>query len=170
MKNWRRAPDRDFPRGLIGGATSGRLRHVPAGRAGGGLLRGFLSALGPTGSHPRGHRLLLFCVIGRRFLVGVASDAVSATGVAATAGRREEDRPSRGLRRSGGPEHLVDVVQCLDRAPAGARSLTTSTKPAPKTSGGRCAACSCTMRSSSRRAASRRPAESASDSERRPAT
>ena len=52
----------------------------------------------------------------------------------------------------------------------GDRSLTTSTKPAPKTSGGRCAACSCTTRSSSRRATRRRPAENASDTERRPAT
>ena len=49
-------------------------------------------------------------------------------------------------------------------------SLTTSTKPAPKTSGGRCAAFSCTTRSRSRTATSRRPAANASDTGRRPAT
>ena len=42
--------------------------------------------------------------IARRFLVGVASDAVSATGVAAAAGRREEERRAASFRRSGGPE------------------------------------------------------------------
>ena len=36
-------------------------------------------------------------VIGRRFLVGLASDAVSATGVAAAAGRREEERRAAGF-------------------------------------------------------------------------
>ena len=36
-------------------------------------------------------------VIGRRFVVGVASDAVSATGVAAAAGRREEKRRAAGF-------------------------------------------------------------------------
>ena len=50
------------------------------------------------------------------------------------------------------------------------RSPTTSTKPAPRTSRGRCAACSCTIRGRSRRPASRRPAGSASGSGRRPAT
>ena len=40
----------------------------------------------------------------------------------------------------------------------------------PKTSGGRCAACSCTTRSRSRTATSRRPAENSSDSEQPPAT
>ena len=49
-------------------------------------------------------------------------------------------------------------------------SRTTSTKPAPRTSRGRCAACSCTIRGRSRRRASRRPAGSASGSGRRPAT
>ena len=43
-------------------------------------------------------------------------------------------------------------------------------EPAPKTSVGRCAACSCTTRSRLRRATSRRPAENASDTQRRPAT
>ena len=53
----------------------------------------------------------------------------------------------------------------------GDRSRTTLTKPAPATaSAGRCAACSCTTRSSSRRATRRRPAGSANDSRRRPAT
>ena len=41
-------------------------------------------------------------VIGRRFLVGLASDAVSATGVAAAAGRREEERRAAGF--AGGAE------------------------------------------------------------------
>ena len=50
------------------------------------------------------------------------------------------------------------------------RSRTTSTKPALRTSRGRCAACSCTIRGRSRRRASRRPAGSASGSGRRPAT
>ena len=36
-------------------------------------------------------------VIGRRFLAGVASDAVSATGVAAAAGRRAEERRAAGF-------------------------------------------------------------------------
>ena len=36
-------------------------------------------------------------VIGRRFLAGVASDAVSATGVAAAAGRSEEERRAAGF-------------------------------------------------------------------------
>ena len=50
-------------------------------------------------------------VIGRRFLVGVASDAVSATGVAAAAVRREEERRVCGLRRGGGAEdHSVDAA------------------------------------------------------------
>ena len=36
-------------------------------------------------------------VIGRRFLAGVASDAVSATGVAAATGRRAEERRAAGF-------------------------------------------------------------------------
>ena len=36
-------------------------------------------------------------VIGRRFLVGLASDAVSGTGVATAAGRREEERGAAGF-------------------------------------------------------------------------
>ena len=36
-------------------------------------------------------------VIGRRFLVGLASDVVSGTGVATAAGRREEERRAAGL-------------------------------------------------------------------------
>ena len=50
-----------------------------------------------------------------------------------------------------------------------ARSRTTSTKPGPRVSRGRRAACSCTIRGRPRRAASRRPAGSASGSDRRPA-
>ena len=41
-------------------------------------------------------------VIGRRFLVGVASDAVSATGVAPSRRRLRGGAPSRGLRRGRG--------------------------------------------------------------------
>ena len=53
-------------------------------------------------------------VIGRRFLVGLASDAVSATGGGRSRRPPRGGAPSRGLRRSGGHEHLVDVVQRLD--------------------------------------------------------
>ena len=90
-------------------ADGARTRRGP-----GGLLRGFLSALGPRGCHPLGNRLLLFgrhrSALPRRLGVG--------RGLRYRGGRsRRPPRggaPSRGLRRSGGPEHLVDVVQRLD--------------------------------------------------------
>ena len=53
------------------------------------------------------------------------------------------------------------------------KGTTAPGKPAPcgsRASPDRCAACSCTTRSRSRRATSRRPAENASDTRRRPAT
>ena len=84
-------------------------------RDGGGLLRGFLSALGPIGGHPLGHRILLFgrhrTALPRRLGVG--------RGLRDRGGRsRRPPRggaPSHGLRRrGGGPEDLVDVVQRLD--------------------------------------------------------
>ena len=104
----------DFPRWLIGGATSGRVAARTRRRAEGGLLRGFLSALGPIGGHPLGHRILLFgrhrTALPRRLGVG--------RGLRDRGGRsRRPPRggaPSRWLRRSGGLQHLVDVVQCLD--------------------------------------------------------
>ena len=96
-----------FPRRAAGGG-----RRAAAG--GGGLLRGFLSACGPRGFHPLGHRLLLFgrhrTALPRRCGVG--------RGLRDRGGRsRRPPRggaPSRWLRRSGGPEDLVDVVQRLD--------------------------------------------------------
>ena len=106
----------------VAGTTSEDLRsegYTDRGRARtrrgpGGLLRGFLSALGPRGCHPLGNRLLLFgrhrSALPRRLGVG--------RGLRDWGGRsRRPPRggaPSRGLRRSGGPEHLVDVVQRLD--------------------------------------------------------
>ena len=106
----------------VAGTTSEDLRsegYTDRGRARtrrgpGGLLRGFLSALGPRGCHPLGNRLLLFgrhrSALPRRLGVG--------RGLRDRGGRsRRPPRggaPSRGLRRSGGPEHLVDVVQRLD--------------------------------------------------------
>ena len=60
-------------------------------------------------------------VIGRRFLVGLASDAVSATGVAAAAGRREEERRAAGFAGAEVPSisstsfnALISRLQALD--------------------------------------------------------
>ena len=88
-------------RGIHRGPAAARTRR----RAGGGLLRGFLSALGPIGGHPLGHRILLFgrhrSALPRRLGVG--------RGLRDRGGRsRRPPRggaPSRGLRRrGGGPE------------------------------------------------------------------
>ena len=67
-------------------------------------------------------------VIGRRFLVGLASDAVSATGVAAAALRREEERRGRGSpRRLPGSE-----TRCLaERSCVNPRSLRRSPMQSP---------------------------------------
>ena len=106
----------DFPiwrsEGTPPARTRGLIGEPPP--ADGGLLRGFLSARGPRGFHPLGHRLLLFgrhrSALPRRLGVG--------RGLRDRGGRsRRPPRggaPSRGLRRSGGHEHLVDVVQRLD--------------------------------------------------------
>ena len=106
----------DFPiwrsEGTPPARTQGLIGEPPP--AGGGLLRGFLSARGPRGFHPLGHRLLLFgrhrTALPRRCGVG--------RGLRYRGGRsRRPPRggtPSCGLRRSGGPQHLGDVVQCLD--------------------------------------------------------
>ena len=74
------------PRGLIGRATAGRLRHVPAGAT---VIRSDTAFFSSA-------------VIGRRSLVGLASGRVSATGVAAAAVRREEERRATGF--AGGVE------------------------------------------------------------------
>ena len=105
----------DFPRSaghahrprVRAGLSGSRRSRAAAGTSrgqGGGLLRGVLSALGPIGSHPLGHRLLLFgrhrTALPRRRGVG--------RGLRDRGGRsRRPPRggaPSRGLRRSGGPE------------------------------------------------------------------
>ena len=52
-------------------------------------------------------------VIGRRFLTGVASDAVSATGVAAAAGRREEERRAAGFAGAEVPRILSTSFNAL---------------------------------------------------------
>ena len=52
-------------------------------------------------------------VIGRRFLVGLASDAVSATGVAAAAGRREEERRAAGFAGAEVPSILSTSFNAL---------------------------------------------------------
>ena len=52
-------------------------------------------------------------VIGRRFLVGVASDAVSATGVAAAAVRREEERRAAGFAGAEVPRILSTSFNAL---------------------------------------------------------
>ena len=108
-----RPPPRRGPRGRAG-STLGSTRRVAGTtsedlRSGGYTDRG----RGTYSSRPRpGYFAAFFlrsaqeavirsetaffssAVIGRRFLVGLASDAVSATGVAAAAGRREEERRS----------------------------------------------------------------------------
>ena len=105
------------PRGPAGAHRESHRRPVAARtrrRDGGGLLRGFLSALGPIGGHPLGHRILLFgrhrTALPRRLGVG--------RGLRDRGGRsRRPPRrgaPSHGLRRrGGGPEDLVDVVNAL---------------------------------------------------------
>ena len=102
-------------RGLVGEPPLAGGGSVHRRGQAAGYFAAFFPALGPIGCHPFGHRLLLF---GRHRTAlpssGVASDAVSATGVAAAVGRREEERRAGGLLRGGGPEHLVDVVQRLD--------------------------------------------------------
>ena len=121
-------------RGIHRGPAAARTRR----RAGGGLLRGFLSALGPIGGHPLGHRILLFgrhrSALPRRLGVG--------RGLRDRGGRsRRPPRggaPSRGLRRrGGGPE---DRGSGVDGASATALQppphlLTTLPVPA---GGGRC--------------------------------
>ena len=72
------------------------------------------------------------------------------------------------LRRPETPEPSQESPQSGPRPTR--KGPTTSTRPALRTSRGRCAACSCTIRGRSRRRASRRPAGSASGSGRRPAT
>ena len=52
-------------------------------------------------------------VIGRRFLVGLASDAVSATGVAAAAGRREDERRAAGFAGAEVPSILSTSFNAL---------------------------------------------------------
>ena len=52
-------------------------------------------------------------VIGRRFLVGVASDAVSATGVATAAGRCEEERRAAGFAGAEAPRILSTSFNAL---------------------------------------------------------
>ena len=52
-------------------------------------------------------------VIGRRFLAGVASDAVSATGVAAAAGRRAEERRAAGFAGAEVPSILSTLFNAL---------------------------------------------------------
>ena len=52
-------------------------------------------------------------VIGRRFLAGVASDAVSATGVAAAAGRRAEERRAAGFAGAEVPRILSTSFNAL---------------------------------------------------------
>ena len=105
------------PRGPAGAHRESHRRPAAARtrrRDGGGLLRGFLSALGPIGGHPLGHRILLFgrhrTALPRRLGVG--------RGLRDRGGRsRRPPRrgaPSHGLRRrGGGPEDLVDVVNAL---------------------------------------------------------
>ena len=110
----RRAAWRERPRKICGQKDTPTADGARTRRGPGGLLRGFLSALGPRGCHPLGSRLLLFgrhrSALPRRLGVG--------RGLRYRGGRsRRPPRgraPSRGLRRSGGPEHLVDVVQRLD--------------------------------------------------------
>ena len=53
-------------------------------------------------------------VIGRRFLVGVASDAVSAAGVATAAGRCEEERRAAGFAGAEAPRILSTSFNALD--------------------------------------------------------
>ena len=52
-------------------------------------------------------------VIGRRFLAGVASDAVSATGVAAATGRRAEERRAAGFAGAEVPRILSTSFNAL---------------------------------------------------------
>ena len=89
-------------------------------RPGGGLLRGFLSALGPIGCHPLGHRLLLFgrhrTALPRRRGVG--------RGLRDRGGRsRRQPRggaPSRGLR--------LQALE-LNTAPTGPATATPTASP-----------------------------------------
>ena len=97
-----------------------RSRRGPAAAAyesepGDGLLRGCLSAARPNGlSSARKTAFFSLAVIGRRFLVGVASDAVSAAVVAATAGRREEERGAAGFAEAEIPSILSTSFKRLD--------------------------------------------------------
>ena len=75
------------------GRTACRARRAASRTVHRGMaLSGVSAVTGPERLSSARTPLLLFAVIGRRFLAGVASDAVSATGVAAAAGRRAEER------------------------------------------------------------------------------
>ena len=106
--------------GLPAGAHRGSHRGAAEVRtrrgAGGGLLRGFLPALGPIDGHPLGHRLPVF----GRHRTALPHRPGVGRGLRDRGGRsRRPPRggaPSRGLRRrrGRGPEVLVDLVQRLD--------------------------------------------------------
>ena len=110
----RRAAWRERPRKICGQKDTPTADGARTRRGPGGLLRGFLSARGPRGFHPLGHRLLLFgrhrTALPRRCGVG--------RGLRYRGGRsRRPPRggtPSCGLRRGGGAKDLIDIVQRLD--------------------------------------------------------
>ena len=86
-------------------------------RAGGGGAAGYFAAFFLRAAQEAFIRSdtasFSLAVIGRRFLAGVASDAVSATGVAATAGRREEERRAAGFAGAEVPRSLSTSFNAL---------------------------------------------------------
>ena len=130
-------------------------------------------------------RPLQCCTALRRPVVLVVPEASAAPACRSRLSRRRQGGPGcprRGCPARGTcsgiacrlPLQLVLVKPCQPRRPRttcmDVASRSATQPDPPKTSGGRCAACSCTTRSRSRTATSRRPADNASDSEQRPAT
>ena len=109
----------DAPRGGndLGRSAVRRIHRPRTGHvlvaAPAGLLRGFLSALGQEAVIRSETAFFSSAVIGRRFLVGLASDAVSATGVAAAAARREEERRAAGFAGAEVPSILSTSFNAL---------------------------------------------------------
>ena len=131
----------DFPIGrqahrLRGrGGVSGSRRWPAAAtcpsRPGGGLLRGVLSALGPIGAHPLGHRLLLFgrhrtalqfmgfpggCIVSRSM-----RPARPSASMGSDSNPNEGSPPRRSPFPFGGSARPTPVVDRLVELPEGAR-------------------------------------------------
>ena len=96
-----------------GGAAAGRLRQRTSRSPATGYCAAVFLRSAQWAFIRSETAFFSLAVIGRRFLVGVASDAVSAAVVAATAGRREEERGAAGFAEAEIPSILSTSFNAL---------------------------------------------------------